>query len=407
MKLLRGIVTLLFVLCCAALQWAGRPASSQTLTEAPASFDNLTNGMTTQAVYDADRFTFEKPREVADGVGPILNRASTQSCAGCHQLSNGASLGGGLYAGHLDAAGNFVAAPGGPLVQELAIDPRIQEVGTPEENIRSYRVTLSILGAGFIEAIDDNTLFEIANTQARQTGGLINGQIIYVPVLEAPGVLRVGRFGWKNQHASLLSASADEYLNQLGITNYLFPQENTSWGRSVAAFDTVPEIEDTAHDIEVFARFMRSTQVPPRDELLAAKPEARAGGNLFNSIGCAICHVRSITTAPPGTLLNGGTFIVPPALGSKVIHPYSDFLLHDVGTGDGIVQNGGQSAANKLRTPPLWGLRTRDKFMHDGQSFTYGDAIWRHRGEAEQVIQKYNLLSDSQRAQLLCFLRSL
>ncbi len=407
MKLLRVIVTVLFVLCCAALQWAGRPASSQSLTEAPASFDNLTNGMTTQAIYDADRFTFEKPREIADGVGPILERATTQSCAGCHQLSNGASLGGGLYAGHLDALGNFVAAPGGPLVQELAIDPRIQEVPTPDENIRSYRVTLNILGAGFIEAIGDDTLINIANAQAHQTGGLIKGQIIYVPVLEAPGVTRVGRFGWKDQHASLLSSAADAYLNQLGITNYLFPQENTSWGHSVAAFDTVPDIEDTAHDIEVFARFMRSTQVPPQDEVLADRPEARTGSNLFNSIGCAVCHVRSITTAPAGTYLNGGTFIVPAALGSKVIHPYSDFLLHDVGTGDGIVQNGGQSTANKLRTPPLWGLRTRKGLMHDGQSLTLEAAIQRHAGEAALVKNTYNSLSPTAKAALLAFLGSL
>lgn len=408
MKLLKVYIAVLFVLCCAALKWANHTVSSQTLAAAPASFATQTNGMTTQAEYDADRFTFEKPKEIADGLGPILNRASTMSCGGCHQLSNNDLFGGvNLYAGHLDAAGNFVAAPGGPLVQQDAIDPHIQEDLTPEENIRSFRRTLSILGAGFIEAIDDNTLIEIAKAQLSQSGGLIKGQIIYVPVLEAPGVTRVGRFGWKNQHASLLSFSAEDYLNQLGITNYLFPQENTSWGRSVAPFDTVPDIEDTAHDIEVFARFIRSTQTPPRDALLAVTPDARAGDNIFNSIGCAVCHTPTITTAPPGTVFNGGAFTVPPALGSKVIHPYSDFLLHDLGTGDGIVQNGGQSTANKLRTPPLWGLRTRNRLMHDGQSLTYDDAIRRHRGEAEQVIQRFNLLPDSQRNQLRCFLRSL
>jgi hypothetical protein len=407
MKVSRVFIVVLFVLCCVVLHWTNRIVSSQTLAEAPASFASLTNGLTRPAVFEADRLTFGKPKEIADGLGPIINRATTMSCGGCHQLSNNDNLGGGLYAGHLDAAGNFVAAPGGPLVQPEAIDPRIREVPTPDQNVRSFRKTLSILGAGFIEAIDDSTLIGIASAQPGQSGGLINGQVIHVPVLEAPGFMRVGRFGWKNQHASLLSFAADDYLNQLGITNSLFPQENTSWGRSVAAFDAVPDIEDTANDSEVFARFIRSTQVPPRDELLAATAEARAGGLLFNSIGCAVCHVQSITTAPPGTLINGGTFIVPPALGGKVIHPYSDFLLHDVGTGDGIVQNGGQPTANKLRTPPLWGLRTRNRLMHDGQSSIYDDAIRRHRGEAEQVIQKFNLLADSQRAQLLSFLRSL
>ena len=134
----------------------------------------------------------------------------------------------------------------------------------------------------------------------------------------------------------------------------------------MAAFDTVPDPEEAptpAHpfgpDVELFARFMRATKAPPRDTALAATADAQAGGNLFNQIGCATCHAATITTAPAGTVINGGKFIVTAALGDKIIHPYSDFMLHDVGTGDGIVQNGGQGTRNKLRTPPLWGLRTR------------------------------------------------
>src|SRR5262249_45093063 len=138
--------------------------------------------------------------------------------------------------------------------------------------------------------------------------------------------------------------------------------ENTSLGNSVAAFDTVPDNqtctgphagqncgEDPDEDIEAFARFMRATKVPPRDTALAATADAVAGSNLFNAIGCNICHVTSITTSAVGTVINGGAFTVPAALGNKIIHPYSDFLLHDIGTGDGIVQNGGQSTADKLR----------------------------------------------------------
>jgi hypothetical protein len=99
------------------------------------------------------------------------------TCNGCHYIETNTPWA-NLYAGHPDAAGNFVAAPGGSLVQQHAIDPRIQEVPTPEENIRSYRIAPSLLGAGFVEAIDDNTLIEIANEQVRQTGGLITGQVI-------------------------------------------------------------------------------------------------------------------------------------------------------------------------------------------------------------------------------------
>jgi CxxC motif-containing protein (DUF1111 family) len=119
---------------------------------------------------------------------------------------------------------------------------------------------------------------------------------------------------------------------------------------------------------------MRATKVPPVDPVVAATSDAQAGRKLFAQIGCTFCHVSSTTTAPAGTVINGGAFAVPDALGNKIIHPYSDFLLHDVGTGDGIVQNGPPETANKLRTAPLWGLRTRDRLMHDGESLTRSDA---------------------------------
>jgi CxxC motif-containing protein (DUF1111 family) len=98
---------------------------------------------------------------------------------------------------------------------------------------------------------------------------------------------------------------------------------------------------------------------------------------------------------------------VPDALGNKVIHPFSDFLLHDVGTGDGIVQNGGQETRTKIRTAPLWGLRTRLRLMHDGLSLTRTAAILRHEGEATDVIDRYQALSPEEKSQLLTFLDSL
>lgn len=98
---------------------------------------------------------------------------------------------------------------------------------------------------------------------------------------------------------------------------------------------------------------------------------------------------------------------MPDALANKIIHPYSDFLLHDIGTGDGIVQNGGQTTARKLRTQPLWGARTRSRHMHDGQSLTFLDAILRHRGEAGHVTYLFRLLSATEQNQVLEFLQSL
>jgi len=100
-------------------------------------------------------------------------------------------------------------------------------------------------------------------------------------------------------------------------------------------------------------------------------------------------------------------FVVPAALGGKTIHPFGDFLLQNVGTGDGIVQNGGQSTRNKVRTAPLWGLRTRDRLMHDGVTLTRNKAILRHVGEAATVILNYRNLTAAEKDALITFLNSL
>ena len=158
-----------------------------------------------------------------------------------------------------------------------------------------------------------------------------------------------------------------------GITSRLQPIDTTT----VCKTTTDPEDEIDASgksDIDHFAQFMRATKAPPVDAVTAATADSQAGSKLFGQVGCAMCHTASITTSPAGTVINGGQFAVPAALGNKVIHPYSDFLLHDVGTGDGIVQNGPPETANKFRTTPLWGLRTRDRLMHDGISLTRSDA---------------------------------
>ena len=378
-------------------------------TEAPAGFDNLTNGVTSQAQFDLDREIFDEFELIEDGLGPVYN---AQACRECHQnpVSGATSQITELRVGRLDSFGNFVNRPGGSLIQDRAINVAIQERVAGEDTVIDERASLNIMGDGFVEAIADATFTSI---QAAQPSGL-KGQIIRVPVLEAPGVTRIGRFGWKNQHASLLSFSADAYLNEMGITSPLQPNENTSNGASVAAFDTVPDPEEAptaaepfGPDVEIFARFMRALKAPPRDVALANTTDAKAGATLFTQIGCAHCHTATITTAPAGTVINGGKFVVPAALGDKIIHPYSDFMLHDVGTGDGIVQNGGASTRNKLRTPPLWGLRTRARFMHDGFNVTRNGAILRHAGEATPVINNYNSLSTTQKNQLIAFLNSL
>jgi CxxC motif-containing protein (DUF1111 family) len=373
----------------------------QSASEAPTGFDNLTNGFTTQAVFDTDREVFEEREGLDDGLGPVYN---AQSCAECHQnpVTGAISQITELRAGDFNGT-NFVDHPGGSLINDRATNADFQERVLGGNDVRTFRTSLNTLGDGFVEAINSNTIIAISNAQP----AAMRGTVIQVPVNEANNALRVARFGWKNQHASLESFSADAYLNEMGITSPLQPSENTSNGRSLAAFDEVPDPEDDGEDVEIFARFMRATKAPPRDAALAATVEARAGAALFNSIGCATCHVTSITTAAAGTVINGGALTVPAALGNKIIHPFSDFLLHNVGTGDGIVQNGGPGTRNQLRTPPLWGLRARDRLMHDGNTLTRNEAILRHAGQATGVVANYNNLSNTQKNQLITFLNSL
>jgi CxxC motif-containing protein (DUF1111 family) len=378
-------------------------AFTQAPAEAPAAFSPgtmtlVTNGLVDQATFDADRAVFEEQEGLANGLGPVYN---AQSCAECHQnpVTGGISQVTELRAGHFDGV-NFSDHVGGSLINDRAINPAYQERVLGAYEVRTFRTSLNTLGDGFVEAIDSNTLLALSNGQPPG----MRGQFIQVPVNESNNAVRGARFGWKNQHASLKSFSADAYVNEMGITSPLQPKDNTSNGTVVD--DGIPDPENL-EDVDLFAEFMRSTGVPPRDLVLAATADAQAGSSLFNQVGCATCHVRHITTAPAGTVINQGALTVSAALGSKVIHPFGDFLLHDVGTGDGIVQNGGQSTRNKLRTAPLWGMRSRNRLMHDGATLTRNEAILRHAGEATSVINNYRSLSNGQKNQVISFLNSL
>ena len=322
---------------------------------------------------------------------------------------------------------------GRSLVNDRAICPNaafpneeIQERVPETETIRTFRISVNLLGDGFVEAIPDQTLIELSKQQCKSSHGKICGQVLYVPIVEAPGQMGVGRFGWKDQHASLLSFAADAYLNEMGITNRLQPDEVTKLCSTVSEPNDTPG-PDGLSDIDHFARFIRATKAPARDSELANSAAANRGEALFDKIGCATCHVATLTTAPAETKINGGTFTIPAALGSVMLHPYSDFLMHDVGTGDGILQatpehygrrvfqmmagymvkQDFESSRNKIRTAPLWGVRMRPRLMHDGASLTFLDAIGRHRGEATTVTQKFDKLKRSEQEEIIEFLKSL
>jgi CxxC motif-containing protein (DUF1111 family) len=406
------------------------PAQTQSgPQEAVTGFDNEDNGFAREFCANQRRLTdspnsplipdaecnlataieeFTGPEADADGVGPIFNARGCGECHASNQILGATSQFTEKRAG-LFLNGVFTDHPGGSLIQDRAYDPRDQErTIAASTNVTALRSTLSVLGDGYVEAVANTTLQNIANNQpAAQRGQLIN-----VPVSEAPGQTRVGRFGHKGQQASLVSFSADAYVNEMGITSPLQPTENSSNGNAPTFAPDAPphgpgQVDNEGVDVELFALFMRASKAPPVDAELAATPDAVQGRQIFGSIGCATCHTPTIVTAAPGTLINGGAMRVSNSLGNKIIHPFSDFLLHDVGTGDGIVQNGGAATRNKIRTAPLWGLRARGRFMHDNLSFGFEDAIARHANQAAAARQNFNNLSNGDRRRVLAFLSSL
>ena len=433
MKVLIGIPAILLGLFLAA----------PPLPDAPTGFDNKSNGMVDDATHTADQAKFDEIEQISDGLGPLYN---AQSCRECHQspVSGGSSQVSELRVGHNGPHGQFETPSisiahgaemitGRSLINDRAIcpnaafpDKEIQERVPDTETIRTFRLSLNLLGDGFVEATADQTFTDLAKQQCKNSHGKICGQVLFVPVVEAPGQMGVGRFGWKDQHASLLSFAGDAYLNEMGITNRLLPDEVTKLCNTASEPNDTPGPDGLA-DIDHFARFIRATKAPAPDAQLAGSAVAQQGLAIFEKVGCATCHVAALTTAPAGTKINGGTFTIPPALGSVTFHPWGDFLMHDVGTGDGILQTipehygrkvfqqmsgylskqDFESSRNKIRTAPLWGVRLRPRLMHDGASLTFLDAIVRHRGEAAHVTEKFEKLKPPEKEALFQFLRSL
>src|ERR1700726_2474228 len=437
MRFLVSLAVLSFILSLILASSASRS------TEAPTGFDNKSNGVADDTTHQADQTKFDEVEQLTDGLGPLYN---AQSCRECHQspVSGGGSQVSELRVGHNGPDGRFrtpdipiaheaEVVTGRSLVNDRAIcpngafpDKEIQERVPETQTIRTFRLSLNLLGDGFVEAIADQTLIDLSKEQCKSSQGKICGQVLYVPIVEAPGQMGVGRFGWKDQHASLLSFSADAYLNEMGITNRLQPNEVTNLCNSVSEPNDKPG-PDGLSDIDHFARFIRASKAPARDAQLAGTASAQKGLALFEKIGCATCHVANLTTAPVGTKINGGTFTILPGLGSITFHPWGDFLLHDVGTGDGILQatrehyghrvfqqmsgylakQDFESTRNKIRTAPLWGVRLRPRLMHDGTSLTLLEAITRHRGEAAHVTQQFEKLKRPDQEAIIEFLKSL
>ena len=356
--------------------------------------------------FERGRDAFDRIFEAKDGLGPVFNHIS---CSACHDEPRG---GAGRItvtrAGRLDKFGfDPLVELGGSLFQEDAIDEACAEVIPEEANVVAFRLTNGMLGYGLVEAILDANIQELADNPPPG----ISGRTHLVKDLDDPdGPLRVGRFGWKAQQPTMLSFSADAALNEMGITNRFFLEDNDPNGVNppdLADCDFVSDPEDGPdaegfHFIDRVTDFMRFLAPPPQ-----TPKTGMSGEGVFESIGCTDCHVAAFTTPDDQGLED--------ALRGKVVKPYSDFLLHDVGdAGDFIVQ--GDADLTELRTPPLMGVRFRARLWHDGRfddpnfSTRVTNAIEAHgapNSEGEASAISWGALSQTDKDAVIAFMDSL
>ncbi len=332
-----------------------------------------------------------------DGLGPAFNG---NSCSSCHAAPavGGVTAMTEIRAGRREDNGSFTELRGGTLFHLFSNPEHGCQVEIPREaNVIARRAPTPLFGAGLIEAIPDDIIASRADPNDTNRDG-VRGRVSRVFDLAGKRE-RVGRFGWKAQQATLLAFAGDAYVNEMGITNDLFPAYSARGltAAQLAACGSTGAIEDKKDEhglrgIDHFENFMKFLAPLPRGPVDQATQRGEA---LFESIGCSACHVPFLTTGPSNN----------PVFDRKPVPLYSDLLLHDVGTGDGIPQ--ASAGPNELRTAPLWGLRSRKPLMHDGMSSTIDDAIRRHRREAGNAQQRYLSLSDDERNWLIAFLNSL
>jgi CxxC motif-containing protein (DUF1111 family) len=386
---------------------------------APVDFGDPLPGLSTQQTADftLGREEFQVVDGPADGLGPVFN---AQSCNACHTqpVVNGTVTPGGASAftetraGKLNPDGSFypLTNEDGSLFHLTSLTPTSQEIVPPDATIVAHRKTTPLFGAGVIEAIQDRTI--LANVNSAHADGVIGrAAVLTDPVTKAIGTNKVGRFGWKDQESTLLAFSGDAYLNEVGITNRFFTTDLAPDGNYAVLVKAepsgyspttlqdppenpaLPEGPTNKDDIARFTDFMELLAPPPT---LPLTRQAFQGQQLFRQINCVACHTPSMQTGPSSVR----------ALAFQNVALYSDLLLHHMGSlGDGIAQAAAQP--DEMRTAPLWGLRGRSPFLHDGRASTIDEAIRLHDGEADAARGRYIQLTPQQQKEILAFLNSI
>ncbi len=361
-------------------------------------FDGPVDGLTPaeMAAFLEGDAQFGRPFSPAEGLGPIFNNVS---CAACHS---------GDGRGRVENALSRFDGLGGPQMQDKAIAGAEREFVPPGVSV-SLRLPPPVFGVGLIEAIPESAILANVDSLDADADGISGRPNFvtppsFVPPEEpggAPG-LRVGRFSRKAQVSTLLQQVTGAYHEDMGITSDFLPVENINpqASRATDAADRVADPEIPAATVRAVVNYIRMLAAPAPG---GATPARQRGSVVFDSIGCASCHVRTLTT---------GSSVIA-ALSNQPVPLYSDLLLHDMGPGLADNRPDGSASGSEWRTAPLWGLRLMRQFLngdafllHDGRARTIEDAILLHGGEAQAVRARFTALPAADRAALLDFVGS-
>lgn len=265
----------------------------------------------------------------------------------------------------------------------------------------SPRVGQQVVGLGLLEAIDEATLLSLADEYDANGDG-ISGRPNYVWDF-ANNKTRIGRFGWKANQPSLLQQTVGALLGDMGITSYLFPNQNCTGiqtGCQGADNGGNPEIEDK--DLQKVVLYITNLAVPARRNF--DDKTVLQGKQLFMQVGCASCHIPKLVTGTHPRFAN---------LSNQTIRPYTDLLLHDMGPALADNRPDYKATGSEWRTPPLWGIglvntvNNHTRFLHDGRARNIEEAVLWHGGEAEKSRNNYKALTKNERQAIIQFLNSL
>jgi CxxC motif-containing protein (DUF1111 family) len=367
---------------------------------APPNFGDPLQGLTRDqlARFQTGKVQFMCPEDPLSGLGPVFNDTA---CFKCHTQG---AIGGGddrletRYGRVINGVFNPLTQFDGTLVHAKGIGlfngvDFVGEVVPPEANVVTGRRVNPLFGLGLVDAVPDESLKNLAQFEqdfTPETAGRVN-----VVTDVASGQPVVGRFGWKCQIGTVLTFAANAYQNEMGITTPFFPNENPPQGdvALLAANPALTNPNDTNLTPMQFADFITFLAPPPQ---LPLSRNAQLGQVLFEGVGCTACHFPAMQTGPNAVA----------ALNQVDFFPFSDFLLHDMGSlNDGISQSG--ATGQEMRTAPLWGARIRTSFLHDGRAKTLPDAILAHDGQGLAARNLFANLSARERAQLVEFINSL